>query len=186
MDFIVLAHMVVLAVFGGLLVWAAYADFTTFVIPNVISIALLALYPAHVVTAPGPVIWQVAIVMAVIVFLAGFFMFVVGAMGGGDVKLMSVCMLWVGPLYLMEFIGVMLATSILLAVYAAVRMAFEMDDVPAGASAPVGGAAARQRGGGFKWVLNLRYVPLTKLNVPYGVAISAGGLTFLVLTVLNP
>jgi prepilin peptidase CpaA len=182
MDFIALVHMVVLAVFGGLLVWAAYADFTKFVIPNVISIALLALYPVHVVTAPGQVIWQVAAVMAVVVFLVGFFMFVVGAMGGGDVKLMSVCMLWVGPIYLVEFIGVMLATSILLAVYAAVRMAIEMDD----ASAPVGGAAARQRGGGFKWVLNLRYVPLTKLNVPYGVAISAGGLTFLVLTVLNP
>jgi hypothetical protein len=95
-------------------------------------------------------------------------------------------MLWVGPIYLVEFIGVMLATSVLLALYAAVRMAAEMDGDAAGAPTPSGVAAARQRLGAFKWVLNLRYVPLTKLNVPYGVAISAGGLTFLALTVLNP
>jgi prepilin peptidase CpaA len=186
MELTALAHMVVLAVFGGLLVWAAYADFTKYVIPNVISIALVVLYPAHVLTAPEHVFWGFAIAMAAVIFLVGFFMFVLGAMGGGDVKLMSACMLWVGPVYLVEFVAVMLAASILLAVYAAVRMAIEMDSVPAGDPAPGGGAAARQRSGAFKWVLNLRYVPLTKLNVPYGVAISAGGLTFLVLTVLNP
>ncbi len=185
MDFTAITHMLVLAVFGGLLLWAAYADFTRFVIPNAISIALVALYPVHVLTAPSEVFWPFAVAMAVVVFLVGFFMFVLGAMGGGDVKLMSACMLWVGPLYLIEFIGVMLATSILLAIYAAVRMAYEIGDGDEGAP-PSGGAAARQRTGAFKWVLNLRYVPLTKLNVPYGVAISAGGLTFLVLTVLNP
>lgn len=186
MDFIAVIHMLVLAVFGGLLVWAAVSDFTRFVIPNVISIALVALYPVHVLTAPNEVIWFFAVVMAVVVFLVGFFMFALGAMGGGDVKLMSACMLWVGPIHLMEFIGVMLATSILLAIYAAVRLAYEMEGTGDGTATPVGGAAARQRTGAFKWVLNLRYVPLTKLNVPYGVAISAGGLTFLALTVLKP
>lgn len=186
MDLAALANMVVLSAFGGLLVWAAWADFTKFVIPNVISIALLLLYPIHVLTAPGEVYWVFAIVMAVVVFLVGFFMFVLGAMGGGDVKLMSVCILWAGPIYLVEFIGVMLAMSILLAVYAAVRMALEMEQAPDGAAPGAGGAATRPRTASFKWVLNLRYVPLTKLNVPYGVAISAGGLTFLVLTVLNP
>lgn len=186
MELTTIIHMLVLAVFGGLLVWAAVADFTRFVIPNMISIALVALYPVHVLTAPSEVYWIIAVVMAAVVFLVGFFMFVLGAMGGGDVKLMSACMLWVGPVHLVEFIGVMLATSVLLAVYAAVRMSYEMDDPQAGSAPPGGGAAARQRTGAFKWVLNLRYVPLTKLNVPYGVAISAGGLTFLALTVLKP
>jgi prepilin peptidase CpaA len=124
--------------------------------------------------------------MAAVVFVVGFLMFVLGAMGGGDVKLMSACMLWVGPVHLVEFIGVMLVASVLLAIYAAVRMAIETDNQSDGAAPSAGGAAARLGGGAFKWVLNLRYVPLTKLNVPYGVAISAGGLTFLVLTVVNP
>lgn len=184
MEFASIAHMAVLAAFGGLLVWAAYTDFTKFVIPNAISVALLALYPIHVITAPGETYWAFSVAIAAVVLLVGFMMFVLGAMGGGDVKLMSACMLWAGPIYLLPFVGVMLAASILLAVYAAIRMAAEMDHLPA--EAAVGDAATRPRASSFKWVLNLRFVPLTKLNVPYGVAISAGGLTFLVLTVLHP
>lgn len=181
-----LIHMTALAVFGGLLLWAAWSDFTRFIIPNAVSLALVALYPIHVLTAPVEVYWAFAVVMAVAVFLVGFMMFVLGAMGGGDVKLMAACTLWVGPVHLVEFLIVMVATSALLALYAAVRLAMEEAATPEGAQAAGSGAATRQRPAFHKWVLNLRYVPLTKLTVPYGVAIAAGGMAFLVLTVLNP
>lgn len=206
MDILTIANAAVLTMFGGLLVWAAWTDVTRFIIPNKISLLLVVLYPAHVVLAGlEQGVWIIAIGMAVIVFITGFVMFMFNVMGGGDVKLMSAVMLWIGPAYMLPFFAATLAGAVVLAFISALRLAIEMDRQqdsldPAAGSAmasdieagPDGAAQARRSNAGAarflgrcQWLVNLRYVPLTKLNVPYGAAIAAGGMTFLVMTVLN-
>lgn len=188
MSVIDLVHMGILALFGGLLVWAAYTDISKYIIPNTISLALLALYPFYVMTAPMQIAWVLALIIAGIVFIAGFFMFAFGVMGGGDVKLMTAALLWVGPQYMMPFFGTTLIAALVLAVVIAARMAFNMErenNPTGGMSAGPDGTAAARRMLSCKWILNLRYIPLTKLNVPYGAALAVGGLTFLGLTVFN-
>ena len=59
MDFPLLVDRVVLTVFAGLLVWAAWSDLRDYVIPNRICLAVAVLYPAHILatgayaTIPG-------------------------------------------------------------------------------------------------------------------------------------
>ena len=56
--------VVALTIFSGLLVWAAVSDFRRYIIPNQVSLGALALYPVYVLSAPEPVNWQWALVMA--------------------------------------------------------------------------------------------------------------------------
>ena len=206
MDIISIANAAVLTMFGCLLVWAAWTDVTRFIIPNIISLLLVGLYPIHVLLAGLPqAMWILAIGMAVIVFITGFVMFMFNVMGGGDVKLMSAVMLWIGPIYMLPFFAATLAGAMVLALISAIRLAMEMENqrdtlgvtaestMVSSVEAGAGGAAqAHVSAGGsgrfrsrYQWLVNLRYVPLTKLNVPYGAAIAAGGMTFLVMSVLN-
>ena len=198
MDFATIANAAVLTMFGALLVWAAWTDVTRYIIPNVISLALLGLYPLHVIFAGLPqAMWMIAVGMGVIVFVTGFVMFMFNVMGGGDVKLLSAVILFIGPVYMLPFFGATLAGAVVLAMISAVKLAIQMERQPDALESGVGvtleagpdGAAKARRSDGllgrFQWLVNLRYVPLTKLNVPYGAAIATGGMTFLVMSVLN-
>lgn len=99
--------------------FAVITDFRTLLIPNWISLALLAAFaPFAVLHLPLSAIGGHFLVMAIVLALSVFF-FVVGWVGGGDVKLMSAIALWMGPghvaafVVLMALLGGMLAISIM-------------------------------------------------------------------------
>ncbi len=90
-------HLLVMALFFGLLAVAVLTDVETLRIPNRLCLALVAIYPAHVLASPVAVDWPGALMLAVAVFAAGLVPFAAGWVGGGDVKLMAATALWVGP-----------------------------------------------------------------------------------------
>ena len=80
-------------------------DITKFIIPNTISIALLALWPVYYFTAPYTINWSLALAVMLGVFLFGLLIFTFNIMGGGDVKLLTALSLWIGwqPYTLIQF-----------------------------------------------------------------------------------
>ena len=158
-----LIHGVVIAILAVLLIAAAMDDLREFRIPNHLVVGIAALYPAHVLTSPQPVPWEAALFFAGIVFVVGIGFFAAHMMGGGDVKLMGAVAMWAAPQYLMTLFIVTLAVALLMALANALRIAFSE-------------ARAAQNFSFGATVANLRYVPIFKMQIPYGVGIAAGGL----------
>jgi prepilin peptidase CpaA len=79
-------------------------DATRYIIPNWLVGALLIAYPAAVVMAPQPVDWPMALLGMAIVFAVGYFIYARKWMGGGDIKLIIACSLWMGWAHLLDFI----------------------------------------------------------------------------------
>lgn len=171
-----------LTIFCALLAWAAVSDFRRYLIPNQVTLGVLALYPVYVLSAPESVHWQFAMAMALIFFAVGFVMYLVNAMGAGDAKLLPAVMLWVGPKEFMTFMVVMLGAAFILAGVVGVRTALAQvradETAGEGASTAGGGAAVALSGLARlgRILVELRHVPFLKIQVPYGVAIAAGGI----------
>jgi prepilin peptidase CpaA len=147
-------------VFAILLLWvAAYTDLTGRVIRNWISISLLLLFvlPAFLGGRSVDLIGHLTGAGAVFaVFFAGF---ALGKVGGGDVKLATVTMLWAGPEGGLEFLLVMAVSGGFLALALIVpmtRMVWEWTFMQLGKSLAVNEDTDQQ-------------------SVPYGVAIAIGG-----------
>ena len=86
------------------LVAALVSDVTRFIIPNWMVGVILALYPVALYLSPTPIDWQGGLMAFGVLFVAGFAMFALKIMGGGDVKLLAACGLWVGWSNLIEYI----------------------------------------------------------------------------------
>jgi prepilin peptidase CpaA len=84
--------------FGVVMAAAAIEDFRRLVIPNLLPIMLVALWPVYF-AAVGPSLYGAlaAIGCALAVFIGGAVLFAWGYLGGGDVKLLSAATLWAGP-----------------------------------------------------------------------------------------
>lgn len=72
-----------------------YLDTTRFLIPNWLNLTLLAVFLVWGFVAPH-MDWLSALYMFLALFAAGYLMFAFHIMGGGDVKLLAVCGLFVG------------------------------------------------------------------------------------------
>ena len=158
MDFTLFADRLTLTLFAGLLVWAAWSDLRSYVIPNRICLAIAALYPAHVLAlgsfAPVPG----AFAAAAATFAAGFALFAFRVAGGGDVKLMTAVALWAGPTQIVGFLFMTaLAGGLLAALLAARAWRHEAEANPDGS-------------------VGLRLWAIRGTRVPYGAAIAIGGL----------
>jgi prepilin peptidase CpaA len=169
-----------LTMFTGLLLWAAVSDFRRYIIPNQVSLGVLALFPVFALSAPAPVHWQYALIVAAIFFVVGFVMYLFRAMGAGDAKLLPAVILWVGPKDFAAFIVVMLGAAFVLAGIVGLRMALAQlraGDVAAhsgeGAAAAVAMSPMART---WRVLAELRHVPFLKIQIPYGVAIAAGGI----------
>lgn len=174
----VTVHLIALVLFCGLAAWGAVSDFRRFTIPNQVTLALLGLYPVFVISSPEPIAWMFSLLMAVIFFAVGFLMFCLRAMGAGDVKLMTAIVLWVGPTHFMTFIIVLIGCGILLGFTIAARTA-NARLAEEEAHAAEGGTATYRTSGlarALKVAGAMRYVPVFKMQIPYGVAIAAGGI----------
>ena len=150
--------------FAALLLAAAVRDLTSYIIPNWISLALLAgflpaAWLAWKTGVPALHIGQ-CLMVGFAVLAAGVAMFALNWLGGGDAKLLAAAALWIGWQGLAAFLfWTTLAGGVLALVLLTVRRR----------TAPAGEAPAT-------WVDGL----LRKgAPVPYGVAIAVGALAAL-------
>lgn len=141
---------------GVALAWSAVSDIRTYQIPNTASALIVLSYLVFALCVPAAPRLG-ALLVGLAVFALALFLFVRGAMGGGDVKLLAAVSLWCGPHFLAAFA---IVTGLVGAVLAGVLlsplrriMPRAPHDLTAGAAA----AALRQ-------------------PMPYGFAIAAGGL----------
>ncbi len=96
--------------------------------------------------------------VAGLVFAIGFAVYSFRVLGGGDVKLLAAVALWAGPVHITAF---MISTAIIGGLLAMVAT------TPLRLLLPYMAAATR---------VDLDVRQLVKLQIPYGVAIAAGGL----------
>jgi len=137
---------------------AAISDIRGYRIPNLLNLAILALYPVYVIAHAGPIDWPLALVIALGAFVIALVLFMFGFIGGGDAKMMTVMALWAGPDLIIDFIFIM---SIAGAVIAIVMLT----------SARHALALACESVGQWR----LRQVLLGDV-LPYGIAVAAGGI----------
>jgi len=90
-------HLLIIASYAGLLLYAAAEDMLTLKLPNRLSLAILLLYPGHVLVSATPIDWQASLILAGLALAGGIFCFFMGWAGGGDAKLFTVVTLWAGP-----------------------------------------------------------------------------------------
>jgi prepilin peptidase CpaA len=150
-------YVLVLGLFFGLLAVAVLTDVETLRIPNRLCLALVAIYPAHVLASPIAVDWPGGLLLAGAVFGGGLVSFAAGWVGGGDVKLMAATALWVGPASFVDFLLVTAIAGGAIAVLMLSGIRFTMAQLADSA--------------GFA---DIRDVILGR-SIPYGVAIAVGG-----------
>ena len=151
-------HIGTLTLAALLLLWAAVSDCIRYRIPNRVCIMLLALFPLFVTTAPGGVDWHQHLLVFALTLIAGFIMFARNIAGAGDIKLLSVVGLWAGPHLIATFLFV---------------------------TAIAGGVLGLVMAG-LTWQRNKtrqahQTVALTRVPLPYGVAIAVGGFATLMM-----
>jgi len=152
------ASQVSVACFVALLLVAAATDVVSYRIPNAVVLAILLLYPVYVVVTPAPVGWPGALAVFAAAIVAGMGLSAAGVFGAGDAKLMAAVLLWAGPalapltLLICALIGGIIAAVMM------TRARF----ILAGAFSTLGSET-------------LSSAMLAK-NMPYGVAITAGGI----------
>ncbi len=151
-----------IALFAALVLWAAVTDVRHYLIPNRITLGLLVLYPVyawaggHLAEAP------LALAFAGIVLAIGAVAFACNQMGGGDVKLMAVCVLWAGPKLALSFIFVTLLAGGVIALALLIRSRL-VRSRPVLSQSWTNSALADD-------------AAPHKQNMPYGVAVAIGGL----------
>jgi len=149
-------HIAILVAAALLLILAAVSDARTYRIPNKVCLAVLLLFPFFVITAPSAIEWEQHLMVFGFMLVSGFVMFMLNIAGAGDIKLLAVTGLWSGPHLVAVFLVTTAIAGGLLAVLMIVLTHFRN----------------RQR---------REPVALAKVPIPYGVAISIGGLCILSL-----
>ncbi len=143
-------HQACLGLFVVLLLLAGWTDLRNFTIPNHIPIAIALLLPTYEMTGLAPFPWLASLLISSAVFITGLGFFSMKLMGGGDVKLMASVSLWAGTACALDFLLVTALAGGLLSVFALVKKKFGF-------------------AGGWSNEANRNVVP-------YGVAITFGGL----------
>lgn len=147
--------------FGAGQLWAAASDAATLRIPNALILYLLAGYGATVaLTGPGWTDLAASAAVGIAILAFGTILFARGWMGGGDVKLLAVTGLWLGPA----------ATPALLLLTAIAGGLLTLGLITGRA------VAAHCRGGDRVAALHA-----SMERVPYGIAIAAAALAVVVL-----
>lgn len=144
-------------VFPILVAVAAIFDASSMIIPNWLNALIAAVFVPVALAGNmemSAIGWNLA--LGVVVFAIGAGLFLLGVMGGGDVKMIAACSVWLGLPMMVPFL---LYTAIAgggLAAFALVARRI----TPAGVS----------DAGWTRWLSE------RKSGVPYGIAIAAGGI----------
>ena len=97
------ASQAVLLLTGGLLFYMALTDLKHFKIRNEFVLVLAALFILHAFVSGRWVIIQWNFGFALLLSLIMFYFYLKNMMGGGDLKLLIVALLWVGPFCALPF-----------------------------------------------------------------------------------
>ena len=154
--------IIITAILVILMLVVFWLDMTRFIIPNWLVGAVIGLYPLYVMINPIEVDWLSSLGVCLAAFAVGIAIFAANIMGGGDVKLLTGCCLWVGTSSIAEYI---IFTSMLGAILALLLLT----------SRPMIG---------YLWLIAFENRPIPKLfsrgqPIPYGLAI-AGALLILI------
>jgi prepilin peptidase CpaA len=151
-------HVAIMAIAAAVFIAAAVSDAYTYRIPNYLCGLLILLFPVFVMTSPEDIDWHQNAGVFALVTILGFAMamFLGHLAGAGDIKLLAAASLWAGP----HFIAVLLIVTAFAGGIVSIIMAVL--------------ALAKQKTASTK-------TPLSKIAVPYGIAIGTGGLTVLAL-----
>ena len=149
------------AVFIFLVIWAMVSDASRLIIPNWVSVGLVASYFAYALAVQNEPPIFLHMVVASLVFLISLAPFLCNWVGGGDVKFLAAVGLWAGPGQILPLVMIMSVTGIALALMIVfARLSF--GEIPADAG-PRGAARLLPR-----WV---------RLGLcPYGIAIGLASL----------
>lgn len=161
----------------ALLVWAAVTDIKDRKIANWIPISIFGLFLVFITLeyflGLDPVLVPVfpSFMTGLLTFLvfAGFFYF--GFVGGGDVKLISAVAFWAGPKGIVPFIVIMAITGGLLAFFFMIKNLWGPDL----ATKKTKSIEGEPNSGNKKQVKKAKNKNKSG-NIPYGIAISVGGL----------
>lgn len=150
--------LIFLSAFPAALIIAAMNDLYEYKIPNWVSIVLFCSYfVAGVGLGAPPAQLMEGFLFACAALVVGFALFAGKVLGGGDAKLIAACAPWIGPSALVPFL---INTAFAGGVFAIVLIMFRKTPaLPVYVHAP--------------WLLRLHQRPK---DIPYAVAIAAGGL----------
>lgn len=145
-------------VFPACLIWAAISDLRTMTIPNWLSLTLaVAFVPTALLLKAPPSLFLEHLGVGLTGFVVGFAAFAFRLMGGGDAKLIAATALWFsfkGFLVLIVYIALMGGALSILIIGARFFLSIYVPSFPA-------------------WAQKLLQ---PKGDIPYGIAICAGGL----------
>lgn len=162
-------QQIVLWCCAGLLLWAAFSDLQRFIIPNKITLGIVALYLAYLVSGllgGMTVDWAGGLIAAAIVFAVGFALFNFGVLGGGDVKLLSAVALYAGSQWVAPLIAVTAIAGGVLSIGILAAKMVSLSRIPANLRP-------------YMLPADVRYPVLRaalQTHAPYGAAIAFGGL----------
>ncbi len=145
-------------VYPGCLAWAAVSDFRSMTIPNRLTLALAVAFVPVALMLQFPLSqWGVHLGLGLAGLVLGMILFSLRFMGGGDAKLIAAASLWLG---LQGFAALLIYTAL------------------AGGVLTLGLLFARKNfhpyAAGLPGVISRHLEP--KGDIPYGIAICAGGL----------
>lgn len=99
-----LINEIAILAFAALLTAAAVEDVRRLIIPNRIPLGIIILYPAYVLSTGAPVDWVGGAALATAALVIGIVLFAFRYAGGGDVKLFVAASLWAGPALFPSFL----------------------------------------------------------------------------------
>jgi prepilin peptidase CpaA len=155
-------HYFLLAALAGALLFAAFTDLRRRRIDNWLNAAIAVSAPLFWWSC-GLSLWpdiaiQFAVTLTVFAVLA--ILFAMGAMGGGDVKLLTALALWVKPEWFLQLLLVMGVTGGLLTIFFGawhvMRRQRDKLAIPYGVAIAVGGL----------WTLGFHYLPAAAQSLP--------------------
>lgn len=153
-----MAQLIILSVFPAALIIAAANDIYEFKIPNWVALTLFVSYfLAGPALGAGPSMMLEGLILAAAALTVGFALFAFNVVGGGDAKLLAAIAPWISLAALPEFLINVAFSGAALAIGLIV---FRKTPVlPIYAQTP--------------WLMRLHQTPN---DIPYAVAIAAGGL----------
>ncbi len=147
----------ILSIFPLMVVVAGISDFFTLKIPNWLNGVIAVSVVPFVFFAGMPLeLFAWHIIAGLVAFVVGFILFSANIIGGGDAKMLAACAVWVGWDVLMEFALVTAFAGGALVIALKLWVFFEK----------------RKNTKGMDWAKNFLS---KKPQLPYGIAIAAGG-----------
>jgi len=146
-----------------ILVIAACSDWHTRIIPNWLSIVIFVAFLGYDFIQNNGLFTGQHLLVAVCVLICLLPLFACGKMGGGDVKLMASLAIWIGPIFIFDFvILVSLSGGLLALAYVCMSRFLQIQFVFA-----------------KRWISFQARRAGFQEGIPYGVAISLAGIYFI-------